>query len=227
MRSVVVVLPASMWAMIPMLRTRSSAILVSAVAIGSPSLRLPAVVRERLVGLRHPVEVVLTLVGTALLVESVQDLPRELLVHVLLAPVARVRNDPAHGEGACTARRHLDRNLVVRPADTPRARLQHGGDGLDRLLQNLDRRLPGLLADAVQRLVDDALGGRLLALRHHAVDHLRDEAGAVHGVRVGLADLNLCTARHLAHCPRFAPYLERPWRRSETPAVSRAARMTL
>src|SRR4051812_44328998 len=114
-----------MWAMIPMLRTRLSAIFVSAVAIGPP-LRLPAVVRERLVGLRHPVEVVLTLVGTALLVEGVQDLPRELLVHVLLAPVARIRNDPPHGEGARAARRHLDRDLIVRAADAPRARLEHG-----------------------------------------------------------------------------------------------------
>src|SRR5438105_13969628 len=98
MRSVVVVLPASMWAMIPMFLTRSRPICVFvAVAMattgraaacprqrttgrgaGEPggstaghgkrfSLRSPSVMRKRLVGLRHPVEVVLALEGAALL----------------------------------------------------------------------------------------------------------------------------------------------------------------
>src|ERR671910_771724 len=73
MRSVVVVLPASMWAMIPMFRTRSSAIACCVTATESfPPL--PAIVREGLVGLRHPVDVVLLLECAALLVDRVEDL---------------------------------------------------------------------------------------------------------------------------------------------------------
>src|SRR2546421_12720538 len=98
-----------MWAMIPMLRTRSSAVVRSIVAISG----LPAVVREGLVGLRHPVDVVLLLVRPALLVHRVEDLAGELLVHPLLAAVARELHEPTHGERAGTALRHLDGHLVV------------------------------------------------------------------------------------------------------------------
>src|SRR5919108_4151212 len=119
MRSVVVVLPASMWAMIPMFRTRSSAMRVCVVAIAA----LPAVVRERLVRLRHPVDVVLALVGAALLVERVEDLAGEALREALLAALARERDEPAHGEIARAALRHLHRDLVVRAADATGANL--------------------------------------------------------------------------------------------------------
>src|SRR5918993_269737 len=121
MRSVVVVLPASMWAMIPMFRTRSSAIACCVTATGSfPPL--PAIVREGLVGLRHPVDVVLLLESAALLVDRVEDLA----------------------------------------ADAARADLQDRRDGLHCLLERLDGRLAGLLANLGQRAVDDLLGERLL-----------------------------------------------------------------
>src|SRR6266511_3929161 len=80
--------------------------------------------------------------------------------------------------------RHLDRHLVVRAADAAAAHLEHRRDRLHGLVEHLDRRLPGLLADAVERAVDDLLGDALLPMRHHAVDHLSDELGAVD--RVGL-----------------------------------------
>src|SRR5580765_4214765 len=113
-----------MWAMIPMLRTRSSAVVTSSVAI-SP---LPAVVREGLVGLRHPVDVVLLLVRPALLGHRVEDLAGELLVHPLLAALAGELDEPAHGERPGTALRDLDRNLVVRATDAARLDLEHGRD---------------------------------------------------------------------------------------------------
>src|SRR5918995_2404348 len=123
MRSVVVVLPASMWAMIPMFRTRSSAIACCVTATETFLSPLPAVVREGLVGLRHPVDVVLLLECAALLVERVEDLPDELGLHPLLPPVARVLDEPANGERPGTALRHLDGHLVVRPADAARSDL--------------------------------------------------------------------------------------------------------
>src|SRR5438045_8953158 len=105
-----------MWAMIPMLRTRSSATGCSVILVlkSSSPLRLPAVVREGLVGLRHPVDVVLFLVCAALLVQGVENLVGELVGHALLAPVARVLYKPANGERAGAALRHLDGHRVVR-----------------------------------------------------------------------------------------------------------------
>src|ERR1051326_182664 len=111
MRSVVVVLPASMWAMIPMFRTRSSATRVSVAAIALSSLGLPAVVRKSLVGLRHPVHVVLALEGVPLLLERIQDLAGELVGHVLLAAVTRIRHEPADRERAAAPLRHLDGDM--------------------------------------------------------------------------------------------------------------------
>src|SRR5215210_8553732 len=120
MRSVVVVLPASMWAMIPMFRTRSSAIACCVTAnfsSFSSVSSLPAVVREGLVRLRHAVDVVLLLECAALLVERVEDLADQLRAHPLLAALARVLDEPADRERPGAPRRHLDGNLVVRTAD--------------------------------------------------------------------------------------------------------------
>src|SRR6476659_1621241 len=117
-----------MWAMIPMFRTRSSATRCSVVAKSLQSL--PAVVRECLVGLRHPIHVVLTLVRVPLLLERVEDLAGELVDHVLLAAVAGERDDPAQRERAAAPLRDFDRHLVVRAADAAGANLEHRRDRL-------------------------------------------------------------------------------------------------
>src|SRR6059058_3571558 len=141
-----------MWAMIPMLRTRSSATRVSVAA--KSLLELPAVVGEVLVGLRHPIHVVLALVRVPLLLERVQDLAGELVAHLLLAAVARERHEPAQRERAPAALRHLDGHLVVRTADAPRLHLEHRRHRLHGLLQHLDRRPPRALADLVEGAID-------------------------------------------------------------------------
>src|SRR6476659_3163677 len=125
-----------MWAMIPMLRTRSSATRVAVVLIVSSTS--PPVVREGLVRLRHPVHVVLALERPALLVDRVDELAGELRLHPLLAALARVRDEVADRERAAAPRRHLDGNLVVRAADTARADLEHRGDGLDGGVERLE-----------------------------------------------------------------------------------------
>src|SRR3954453_19464907 len=135
-----------MWAMIPMLRTCSSATSVCSLVLKFPFLCLPAVVRERLVRLRHPVDVVLALERPALLVQRVHDLVCQLVRHALLAALARIRDEPAHGERAGPALRHLDRNLVVRTADAASANLENRGDRLHGLLEHLDRPPAGLRA---------------------------------------------------------------------------------
>src|SRR5918994_4566236 len=164
--------------------------------------RSPPVMREGLVGLRHAVEVVLALERAALLLERIEELAGELPGHSLLAPIARERHEPADRERASAPSRHLDGHLIVRAANTARAGLEHGRHRLHRLLEHLDGRLPGALGCDRERVVDDLLGCALLPHRHHAIDHLADE-------------------------PRLAPYFERACLRSETPAVSSAARITL
>src|SRR5258707_14471995 len=105
-----------MWAMIPMFLTRSSATRCSVVAKSLQSL--PAVVRKGLVGLRHPIHVVLALVRVPLLLERVEDLPGELVAHVLLAAVAGERDDPAQRKRAPAALGNLDRHRAVRATRT-------------------------------------------------------------------------------------------------------------
>src|SRR3954454_3600749 len=212
-----------MWAMIPMFRTRSSATRCSVAANSLQSL--PAVVRERLVGLRHPVHVVLALERVPLRLERVEDLTGKLVAHVLLAAVAGERDEPAQRERAPAALRHLHGHLVVRAADAAAAHLEHRRDRLHGLLEHLDRRPPRALADLLERAVDDLLGDRLLPVQHHAVRQLRHELALVHRVGERQTRLDLCATRHYE--PFLAPYLERPCLRSATPEASSAARMTL
>ena len=82
----------------------------------------------------------------------------------------------------------------------------------------------GALADDRQRVVHDALGGRLLAVQHHLVDDLLDELGAVDGVRVDRPDRGGGAARHYL---ALTPYCERAFLRSDTPAASSVPRTTL
>src|SRR5215831_7378654 len=102
MRSVVVVLPASICAMIPMLRTlaRSTAVWVATLRVlrSRSFSSLPAVVRESLVGLRHLVRVLAALNARAKAVAGVQQLVHQPLGHRLLAALPRVRHDPAQGQ---------------------------------------------------------------------------------------------------------------------------------
>src|SRR5215213_1796972 len=210
-----------MCAMIPMLRTRSSAMRDAVVVLMSP---LPAVVREGLVGLRHPVDVVLLLECAALRVPRVHQLARDLLLHPLLAPLARELDEPADRERARAALRHLDGNLVIGAADAAGADLEHGRHRLDRSLERLHRRLAGLLGDDRERVVDEPFRRRALAVEHDGVDELRHELRPVDRIGLELARGDVGAA---GHYERFAPYFERPCLRSGTPAVSSAARITL
>src|SRR5438045_3174348 len=117
-----------MWAMIPMLRTRSSGYSRPGVAL--PALvsivittsarhrrsRSPLVVGERLVGLGHFVRLLLAADRGAGVVHRVHQLAGELLGHRLARTLARGLDEPAHRERAATGGRDLDRDLVRRAA---------------------------------------------------------------------------------------------------------------
>src|ERR1700730_17198972 len=108
MRSVVVVLPASICAMIPMFRTLSIATgrscIFSATLI---SLSVPEV-RESFVAFRHSVGFFLPLDRTTRVLGGVEDLECQLLTHAFPAPLARETHDPAAGKGEPALRPDLD-----------------------------------------------------------------------------------------------------------------------
>src|ERR1051326_6294018 len=148
MRSVVVVLPASICAMIPMFRTlaRSTPVWVATacflVLSSSPRHPFclaglafsPAVVGEGLVRFGHLVGVLAALHACPEAVARVQQLVHEPLGHRLLAALPGVGHDPAQRQGGATGGPHLDRDLVGRAADP--AALD-----LDRRLHVVERTL--------------------------------------------------------------------------------------
>src|SRR6266700_2974349 len=137
MRSVVAVLLKKICAMIPMLRTlaRSTAVVLATLVPRSrksvllklwvlAAWRLPAVVGEGLVGLRHLVRVLAPLHAGAQAVARVQQLVHEPLGHRLLPPVPGVGDDPAQRERGAAGRADLDRDLVRRAAHAAALDLQ-------------------------------------------------------------------------------------------------------
>ena len=117
------------------------------------------------------------------------------------------------------------RDLVGGAADSAGADLQDGGESLDGLLERLDRFLLGAAGELLECVVDDLLGGGLLAVDHHLVDDLLDELGVVQRVGIDRALSARCATRHAYFA--FTPYCERAFLRSETPAASRVPRTTL
>src|SRR5919108_5841609 len=126
-----------MWAMIPMLRVRASGNCrmagASAMSVywgslmqqpgprpgceGRGSGRLPAVMGEGLVGLRHLVHVLSALHRRADAVARIKELGRETLRHGLFPPLPGVSHQPADRQGGGPAGAHLDRHLVGGAAD--------------------------------------------------------------------------------------------------------------
>src|SRR5262245_4319648 len=160
MRSLTVVLPASMWAMIPMFRIRARSVFLPAgfLDMGErnsrlsrrrtlktnrgghrcpPRLRnaspLPGEVAERLVRLGHLVDVLALGERAALALGRGDELLRERdRERTAAAAAARDLEDPAERERLLALAAHLDRDLVVRAADAPAAHLDHRLHVLDR-----------------------------------------------------------------------------------------------
>src|SRR5215213_9936458 len=208
---------------------------------------LPLVVREGLVRLCHAVRVVLLLDGVAAVVGGVEHLAGEAVDHRLLAAGAGGAHDPADGETASALLRDLDGHLVGRAAHAARLDLDRGAHVLDGALEHLQGVFARLVADLRQRAVEDALGRRLLAAPHQAVDELRHQRAVVDRVGQHVASVNNSSSRHSrssvwsyrlpplapplaapAATPpfgRLAPYFERPCLRSLTPTESSVPRM--
>src|SRR5438270_13192508 len=138
MRSVVVVLPASICAMMPMFRYRSRGVVramkatprtpceagaLKKIVFGRGLLRLPAVVREGLVRIGHAMRILPPLDRGAAVVGGVEQLPRKPLLHRVFRAPARARNEPPDGQRLAAVGPHFDRHLIGGAADAARAHL--------------------------------------------------------------------------------------------------------
>src|SRR3954454_1323919 len=195
MRSVVVVLPASMCAMIPMFRVLAKSALFAIFclsssfnptrfprfarkSVGDPLCLwrraywcgLPAVVGEGLVGFGHLVGVLTTLDAGTEAVAGVEDLVHEPLGHRLLATLPRVADQPAQREGGAAVGLDLDRHLVGGATDAAALHLEGRLHVVERALEGDDRVGARLLPGALEGPVDDVLGERALAGEQHLVD---------------------------------------------------------
>src|SRR5437016_11470912 len=99
MRSVVVVLPASMWAMMPIFRIFSIGTVRAINACPTTyDLRAssPPIVGKRLIRLRHPMDIILFLNRSTAHVRGVVQFVRQLIGHAFFRASPRVDQNPAY-----------------------------------------------------------------------------------------------------------------------------------
>src|SRR5476649_2552286 len=158
MRSVVVVLPASICAAMPMLRVHSSgngrsfeltgeifALSVTTVMAGAAEADmgkgldwLPAEVGEGAIRLGHLVRVFLLLHHRARVVVGVYDLGCQGVLHRDALARAGCVDDPADREAFLALKRNLNRDLVGRSADSAALHLEPGAGVLERAEEEID-----------------------------------------------------------------------------------------
>src|SRR5580704_9722241 len=196
MRSVVVVLPASMWAMMPMFLQRSSGTVLGTTmnsfwapksAVSSPPSAfsqnfLPPVVRESLIGFGHAVNIFLFLNGRAFAGGGVQQFIAQLVDHAALGASPRVSQQPADRKRGAPVGIHLHRHLIVGATHPTGFHFQQWLRVLDRLGEQLQSFVAAFFLHLGESLVENALGGRALALPHHRIDELRHQIRAIHGI---------------------------------------------
>src|SRR6266496_1660700 len=232
MRSVVVVLPASMCALMPMLRYRSMGVERGTMSGSSVWRRALSVswagcwgevhaerrtldarpflepeMREGLVGFGHAVHFLALLHRAAATFGRLEELRREPLAHRLFAALARRFAQPAHRKRHPPHGAHLDRDLEVRAAHATALHFDHRPRVRERLVEDFQRILAALLGDRFERAVQDALGDRFLAGGHQHVDELRDIAVAVLRIGQDLAFGNFSATGHKVSVrPKVKPY---------------------
>src|SRR4029453_6220920 len=100
-----------------------------------------------------------------------------------VAARTRVADDPTDAERKPAVGVDLDRHLVVAAADPARFHFEARLHVVDRLLEDFQRIVAGLLLDDVEALIEDALGRAALAVVHHTADELGDERALIDRVR--------------------------------------------
>src|SRR5215475_393437 len=157
---------------------------------------LPAIMRERFIGLSHSMHVLALLDSVPLARRGVHNFGGEFIDHGLLATVARVSHQPTHRQGDAAGGVDLDRDLIVGASDALRFDFDLRLKVVERFLEDLQRVFLRTLLDLVKSLINDALGHRLLAVPHHRVDELGDERAIVNRVGQNLAFWDFSSSRH-------------------------------
>src|SRR5277367_3983166 len=160
---------------------------------------LPAIVRERLVGLGHAVSIFALANRGAPILGGLHQFGSQAMCHGFFAAGGCRLNDPPHCERLAAVGANFDRHLVGGAADPAGLHLDHGLDVVQRLLQHSNRFAPGaaaLVAYAIDGAVNDLFGGGLLAALHYHVDEFGQHVIAELGVRKDGAMRGCCSAGH-------------------------------
>src|SRR5579864_1458020 len=160
--------------------------------------------RERLIGVRHPMRVFTPLDRDAAITGGIEQFARQPLFHRILRARPGARDQPADRQRLAAFRPHLDRYLIGGAADAPRANLDRRADITERIMKHADRVLAATPLNTVERAIDNPLGGGLLALVHQAIHELGHDNVAEFRIRLDFAFDRSAAAGH-----RFAS-LSRP-----------------
>src|ERR687893_1264620 len=175
---------------------------------------------ESSVGLCHPMRVFLALDAGADVILGVEDLACKPAAHRLLAPRAGEADHPAQRQRVGPTGVDLDRHLVGSTPDPAALNLDARPAVVQGVVEDLDRARACALLYVREGVVDDLLGGALLAVQHDLVDQLLHQHAPVDGIAGYLSLRWRCSPRHLLPSYDFlVPYLERPCLRLLTPSV--------
>ena len=158
--------------------------------------KLPSVMCESLVGFCHLMRIVTLLSSAAGAVQSVKDLSGQSLLHRLFRTKSGIARHPAQTQGLTSLRTNLDRNLIVRTANTACLNLQARHYVLHSLLENLQSVLARLLFDDLECFVNDLLSYALLTIIHDVVNQACDQFGIIHRIRQNIAFCYIASSWH-------------------------------
>mmetsp|Transcript_11152 Transcript_11152/g.14697 ORF Transcript_11152/g.14697 Transcript_11152/m.14697 type:complete len:536 (-) Transcript_11152:66-1673(-) len=164
----------------------------------SEPLGLPAVVREGLVGLCHLVGVFALLNRSTAGLYSVQQLTGEAFFHgVFVAGTCRF-DQPTDCQGFAALGAHFDRNLVGGTTHTTRTHFDGRLNVVEGFVEHFHGGALDFCFNAIERVVDDTLCGRLFTVDHQVVHEFGQYAVAKLCVGQDFTFLSSVTARHLS-----------------------------
>src|SRR6267378_7900807 len=152
-----------------------------------PRPRLPAIMRERLVGIGHTVGILPSLDCYTAIIGGIEKLTRKPLLHGVLRTAARARDQPADRQRLAAIGANLDWHLIGGAADPARPHLHGGSHVAERVVEHTERILAAALADAVEGAIHNPLRNRLFALVHQAVHEFGEDGITEFRIRQDLA----------------------------------------
>src|SRR6266436_6084939 len=114
-----------------------------------PRPHLPAIMRERLVGIGHTVGILPSLDCYTAVIGSIQKLTRKPLLHGVLRTAARARDQPADRQCLAAVGANFDRNLIGGAADSARPHLDGRPHVAECVVEDAQWILPAAFGDAV------------------------------------------------------------------------------